>query len=151
MLSSRHLYKGRSMPQTFYTAAYFVVSEFFLPKTVCQMQSPTWSQHLAVTPFQLLHNIKTGCRIVMYCWSIFFFVFCWNFWHLWEDSKWYEWHSVYGGKSLSSRKTLYHFLAMVRLSFQSLLAFLFHTQIPSKQALKALISTGQRHFPGTHS
>lgn len=40
---------------------------------------------------------------------------------------------------------------MVRLLFQSLLTCLLHSQIPSKQALKELISTDLRHFPGTHS
>lgn len=40
---------------------------------------------------------------------------------------------------------------MVRISFQSLQDCFLHTQIFSKQALKALVSTNLRHFPGTHN
>lgn len=54
------------VPQTSYIALYFVVSEFLLLETPSQMQSPTWSQCLAITLFQILHSIKTGSRIVMY-------------------------------------------------------------------------------------
>lgn len=49
----------------------------------------------------------------MHFWPIVLFLFLWIFWHFWLDNGWYEWHSVYGWKSLSSRKTSFPFLATV--------------------------------------